>query len=141
MGVWGRVSREDVAAAIMRRSAGREGGEIAVRITEPRTRRGARTCLSTRGAYWALPRPRRLVKLIWEEKRSLRSHPCVWPWTTTTDRSLRVTATYTHMPIGECLQETTESGGVTSGQPGYTAKPVAPEFYPGPISLLGFGEE
>ena len=33
-----------------------------------------------------------------EEKRSFRSHPCVWPWTTTTDRSLRVATTYTHMP-------------------------------------------
>ena len=40
---------------------------------EPRTRRGARTCLSTRWAYWALPRPRRLIN------RSFRSHPCVWP--------------------------------------------------------------
>ena len=65
MGVCGRVSREDVAAAIMRRSAGREGGEIAVRITEPRTRRGALVALSTLGETYimrVLPRPRRSSK-------------------------------------------------------------------------------
>ena len=33
----------------MRRHAGREGGDIAVRITEPRTRRGALTALATLG--------------------------------------------------------------------------------------------
>ena len=43
------VSREDVAAAIMRRHAGREGGNSSVCIIEPRTRRGALTALSTLG--------------------------------------------------------------------------------------------
>ena len=45
------VSREDVAAAIMTHEKRRRprGGELAVRITEPRTRRVALTALFTLG--------------------------------------------------------------------------------------------
>ena len=48
---------------------------------------------------------------------------------------------YSQVPTGQCLQQTTTNGEVITGEPGYTAKPVAPEFYPGPNAELRFGEE
>ena len=77
----------------MRRHAGREGGRIAVRITEPRTRRGALTALSTLGETYregaATPAPLEQAVVWGEMQRPVLRLYCACTAPVLVDKSAR----------------------------------------------------